>query len=101
VRTLPRPVALTLVPLGQASMLVYTVHLVVVYGSAVSDGLSQHFGQTLPVQLAVTAGLGVLGSMILLVYTWRFVRDHYTALFRFAQAGAAAMLLYSFLTRPY
>jgi uncharacterized membrane protein len=101
IRDIPRTVTGTLVPLGQASLLVYTTHLIVVYGSAFNLGLAQHFGQVLPAHLAVTAGLAVLASMVLFVSVWNYVRNHHTAPFRLAQLGAAGMLLYSFLTRPY
>ena len=50
VRDLPPVLARNLVTLGQASLVVYTVHLMLVYGSAANPGLMQIIGQQLDYQ---------------------------------------------------
>ncbi len=90
-----------LVSLGRASLLVYVVHLMVVYGSVLEPGLMQRIGQTLPPPAAFAAALGVLAAMTLLARGWSYVRTHHTVPSRLVQAGLAAGLVYMFLTRPY
>ncbi len=98
---LPPLVERNLVVLGKASLLIYPVHLLVVYGSAANDGLMQRIGQTLAAQQAVLAGLIVLTAMLLLTYTWNYLRGKYFIPARLIQIGLASTLLYSFLTRPW
>jgi uncharacterized membrane protein len=90
-----------LVSLGRASLPVYVVHLMVVYGSVLEPGLMQRIGQTLPPPSAVAAALGVLAAMTLLARGWSYVRTHHTVPSRLVQAGLATGLVYMFLTRPY
>lgn len=98
---IPSMVNTILVTLGQASLLVYIAHLVLVYGSAANDGLMQRIGQVLPFQQAFAVGLIVLLAMIALVYIWNYVRDHHLVVLRFAQAIATSTLLFYFFTKPW
>ncbi len=90
-----------LVMLGQASLLIYPIHLLIVYGSAANYGLMQRIGQTLAAHQAVLIGLAVLTLMLMLTYLWNYVRDNYFVPARLIQAGLASTLLFSFLTRPW
>lgn len=87
--------------LGQASLLIYPIHLLIVYGSAANYGLMQRIGQTLAAHQAVLIGLAVLTLMLMLTYLWNYVRDNYFVPARLIQAGLASTLLLSFLTRPW
>ncbi|MEK9137318.1 MAG: hypothetical protein AAB393_09350, partial [Bacteroidota bacterium] len=87
--------------LGQASLLVYAVHLVIVYGSAANEGLQQVVGKTLPYYAAAAVGCAVLASMVALVYFWNHARTHYTWPSRFVQAGFASTIMYLFFTNPW
>ncbi len=87
--------------LGQASLFVYTVHLVVVYGSAANVGLAQVIGKALPSYTAVGVGIAVLCSMTLLTYAWNYARTHHTWPSRFVQAGFASAIVYLFFTNPW
>jgi acyltransferase len=100
-RHIPPIISAILVTLGQASLLVYITHLLLVYGSAANDGLMQRVGQVLSYHQAFVVGLAVLLAMIALVYIWNYVRDHYTLLLRFAQAVTASALLFYFFTKPW
>jgi acyltransferase len=100
-KRLPTPVARNLITLGQASLLVYAVHLLVVYGSAANDGLMQRVGQSLAYYQAVLVGIGMLLCMILLVHFSNYIRTRYLLLLRCAQAAAASTLLFYFVTKPW
>ncbi len=101
VRRLPPVAAENLVTLGQASLVVYTVHLLLVYGSAANSGLMQIIGQHLDPAGAFVVAIGVLMLMVMLVHTRNTLRDaHYYPL-RLLQAGFTSTLLYFFLTKPY
>jgi hypothetical protein len=94
-------VAENLAALGQSSLIVYTVHLVLVYGSVVNPGLMQIIGQRLDTAGAVVVALGVLTLMVTVVHVWKTLREvHYYPL-RLTQAGFTTTLLYFFLTKPF
>ena len=100
-RRLPPAIGEHLVVLGKASLLVYAVHLVLVYGSAANDGLMQIIGQRLsPLSTLCVAG-GVLFLMVTTVHAWNAVRERHDPHWRVLQAGVTSTLLYFFLTRPY
>ncbi len=101
VKAMPDPAARTLTALGQASLLIYTVHLALVYGSPINQGLLQHVGQQLPSVPSVGVALCVLAAMIGLIHLWNYLRLAYTVHLRFAQVWLASTLLYLFLTKPY
>ncbi len=90
-----------LVVLGQASLLVYVVHLILVYGSAVNAGLAQVIGKTLQFSEALAIAFGVLLLMLLLVHAWNYARTHHTLPLRLVQYGIVSSLVYLFFTQPY
>jgi uncharacterized membrane protein len=101
VRRLPRTVEQNLVTLGQASLLVYAVHMLIVYGSAANSGLMQRVGQTLAAHQAVAVGLTVLVAMLVVVYVWNHVRKNYRVAARVVQMGLAGSVLLTFFVRPW
>jgi uncharacterized membrane protein len=101
VRRIPPLVARQLVTLGQASLFVYAVHLVAVYGSAANSGLMQIVGQTLAYRDAFIVALIVLLVMIAVVHVWNYLRTHHYFPARFAQIALAGTLLFYFFTKPY
>jgi uncharacterized membrane protein len=90
-----------LVVLGQASLLVYVVHLVLVYGSAANAGLAQVIGKTLQVSDALAIAVGVLLLMLFLVHAWNYARTHHKLPLRLVQYGIFSSLVYLFFTQPY
>jgi len=101
VRALPPRAADTLVLLGQSSLIVYAVHLVLVYGSAANQGLAQIIGPRLSPAGALTVAVGVLMVMVTLVYSRNTLREHHYYPLRLLQAGFTSTILYFFLTKPY
>jgi hypothetical protein len=100
-RGIPETLRHRLTLLGRWSLLVYTVHIVIVYGSALNSGLAQIVGRTLPATSAFIAAAGILLGMTLLVHAWDHARSHHYHLSRYLQAGLGSSLLYLFLIRPF
>ena len=101
VRSIPDIVSRQFAALGRSSLLVYVVHLMLVYGSVLHPGLMQKTGQTLSPPEAIAVAFGVLAVMVLLARGWLYLRAHHTVPSRIVQAGLATGLVYMFLTRPY
>jgi len=101
IRNAPHSLAEHLNTLGQASLLVYTSHIVVVYGSAANRGLAQLIGQTLPPYQAPLIGIAVLITMVVLVQIWNYLRSNHNIPARLVEASLAGALLVLFLVRPY
>lgn len=101
IKKLPDVLEKNLTMLGQASLLVYTVHLVVVYGSAMNYGLFQRVGQTLEAHVAFAVALAVLATMTILTYAWNYVKRNYFVPARIVQVGLASTLIYTFISRPF
>ncbi len=99
VSKLPELLERVLIALGQTSLLVYTIHLMIAYGSPVNHGLMQKVGQTLAGHHAVGVGLAVLAAMVLLTYAWQYFRRHHFVPARLLQAGLASTVLYTFFLR--
>jgi len=100
-RLLPPILRSQLVLLGGSSLMVYVLHLVIVYGSAANRGLGQLLGQSLPFVLAFAIGIGVLVLMISIVYGWRHVSREYSSSLRMTQYAFVSVLLFLFMTNPY
>jgi uncharacterized membrane protein len=87
--------------LGQSSLLVYTTHIMIAYGSTVNPGLAQIVGHSLPGTLALLTALLLLGAMVMLVRTWTLARTRHYHFSQCLQAGLGGTLLYMFLISPY
>jgi uncharacterized membrane protein len=100
-RNIPSTIKHYLTLLGQSSLLVYTVHIMIAYGSSINSGLIQMVGQTLTGPLALLAAASLLTVMLALVSVWHHTETHHRHLSRYIQAGLAGAFLYIFLISPY
>lgn len=100
-RRLPEVLERPVLALGQASLLVYSAHLVIVYGSAANIGLAQIVGRVLPYYAAAAVGIAVLCAMVLLTHAWNYLRTHHEWPSRVVQAGMASTIVYLFFTNPW
>ena len=101
IRRIPEPFASNLVVLGQGSLLVYAIHLILVYGSAANSGLMQIIGQRLAPLHALVVAIGVLLLVVTTLRSWNALREgHYWKL-QILQAGFTSSMLYFFLTKPF
>ncbi|HCV44022.1 MAG TPA: hypothetical protein DGH68_11105 [Bacteroidetes bacterium] len=100
-KKLPGIVEHPVLALGQASLLVYAVHLGVAYGSPLNIGLQQIIGKILPYYAAAGVSVVVLGGMVVLVYLSEYFRTHHEWPSRLIQAGFASTITYFFFTNPW
>ena len=99
--SVPWPLSRPLGVLGRASFLIYTVHLVVVYGSSVNDGLMQRIGQRLDMSAALAVAVAVLLAMTALVHIHAFLKTQHAGRLATARMFVVTAFAYVFLTRPY
>ena len=100
-RGIPDVFGKQLAALGQSSLSVYVLHLVIVYGSAANNGLMQIVGPTLDYQAALAVAATMLVAMTLFVWVWDFVQKRHNVHARFVQAALAGTLLFYFFITPY
>jgi uncharacterized membrane protein len=100
-RPLPKPLGRPLVLLGRASFLIYTSHLMLVYGSSANDGLMQHVGQRLTMPAALAVAAAVLLAMTAVVLLHAYVKTEHSGRLATARLFLATAVTYVFLTRPY
>lgn len=98
---LPRPFSRPLVVLGRASFLMYTVHLMLVYGTSANDGLMQIVGQRLDMPAALAVAAAVLLAMTALVHLHAYLRTEHAGRLATARMFVATAVTYVFMTRPY
>ena len=98
---LPRFVSRPLVVLGRASFLIYSVHLILVYGSSANDGLMQLVGQRLDMPAALAVAATVLLAMTAMVHLHAYLKTQYAGRVAAARMFVATAVAYVFLTRPY
>jgi len=100
-RDVPGRIQSILTSLGQSSLLIYTVHIVIVYGSAAAPGLFQTVGQTQPAPIAAGAGVLLLLAMYLTALGWEYIRSNHLSVSRLVQAGLTATVVSMFLLRAF
>jgi uncharacterized membrane protein len=82
---------------AQETLLIYFVHLCIVYGSIWNIGLAQLFGPTLaPVQMLLTVVL-LITAMVGLARFWNAVKHTHPPAARWISIGAGGLLLYRLL----
>ena len=82
---------------AQETLLIYFVHLCIVYGSIWNSGLAQLFGPTLaPIQLVLVVVL-LITAMAGLARFWNAVKHTHPPAARWVSIGAGGLLIYSLL----
>lgn len=99
--SIPAAVSRPLGVLGRASFMVYTTHIVLVYGSPANDGLMQIIGQRLGTEAALAVAAAVLLTMTGFVHLHAFLKTRHAGRLATARTFLATAVAYVFLTRPY
>jgi hypothetical protein len=83
---------------AQESLLIYFVHLCIVYGSVWNRGLVQRFGETLSPAQTLPPVLAIIGAMALLAWGWNRLKHTRHDVARWVMGGtfAVAVLLLFF-----
>ena len=78
---------------AQESLLIYVLHLCVVYGSAWNAGLAQAFGGVQSPLATLAAVLGVLAGVLPVAWGWNRLKHRRPQVARWAAAGVVGALL--------
>jgi hypothetical protein len=79
---------------AQESLLIYFVHLCLIYGSVWNNGLRQAFGETLAPAATLPIALGLVALMALLAWQWNRWKHHRPATARWLSFATMAALIY-------
>ena len=82
---------------AQESLLIYFVHLCIVYGSIWNTGLAQVYGMTLAPREMVLAVILLIAAMTALAWYWNRWKHTHPHVARWAAVTAGAVLLYRLL----
>ena len=82
---------------AQESLIIYFVHLCLVYGSVWNSGLRQAFGETLAPVATLPIALGLISLMAVLAWQWNRCKHHRPATARWLSVGTAGALIYPLL----
>jgi uncharacterized membrane protein len=96
----PKPEVMQVV--GQESLFVYALHIIIVYGSAIPNGsLAQVLGSRLNFAECLGVFLSLTGLTCLIAYAWHYLKAARRPISRVVQYGTVAVILYFFVSRPY
>jgi hypothetical protein len=79
--------------IAKESLLIYVVHLAIVYGSAWNIGFRQIVGSTLHFASALAYVAGLCAAMTLLAYGWQRCKQGYPAAAQWIRVAAAGLLM--------
>lgn len=88
--------------IGQESLFVYALHIILVYGTALPSGsLVQIFGSSLNFAGCAGVFLGLSTVTCLIAYVWHYLKVKKKIVSRVVQYATIGVIAYLFLTRPY
>jgi uncharacterized membrane protein len=82
---------------AQESLLIYFVHLCIVYGSVWNRGLAQTYGATMPPGQTLVMVVMVIVSMVALAWYWNWFKHVRPRLAQWTSIGVGGFLLYRLL----
>ncbi len=87
--------------IGRESLLIYILHLIILYGSVLNEGLQQRIRQTLSVVEASIVFFMIFIGLSIIVYGWNYFKKNYHTASLITRWSAVGIFIYFFLTRPY
>jgi uncharacterized membrane protein len=87
--------------MGKESLVIYVLHLVLIYGSVINSGLQLKFGGSLSILGATGVFLLVFFAMSVFAYVWDVIKNNYKKESMLLKFALAAVFLFYFITRPY
>ncbi|MDE3057687.1 MAG: DUF1624 domain-containing protein [Bacteroidota bacterium] len=94
------PITLPII-MGSESLVIYAAHLLIIYGSAVNDGLESSFGGTLSIVQATGIFLLMLAAMSALAYIWHNAKKNFNRESVWLKLALTTTFLLYFVARPY
>lgn len=86
---------------GRESLVVYVVHLILIYGSVLNKGLFSHWGQILSYRELYLFVIWLMAAMVLLAYVWHKLKIEHAPVANWLRNTLFWSLLILFLLRPY
>lgn len=83
--------------IGRESLVVYLIHLMIVYGSVINPGFRQWWGETLNAAAAISISLIFAAVMLFMGWWWHTLKDRRSAFARHFRNILIALLLFFFL----
>jgi hypothetical protein len=87
--------------MGRESLLIYILHLIILYGSVMNEGLQQIFRPTFSVVEASIAFCIVFTAICLCIIGWNYFKKKYRTAAVITRWVAVVLFILSFLLRPY
>jgi uncharacterized membrane protein len=86
---------------GRESLLVYIIHLIIIYGSALGLGLYQYIGTKLNWLEVMIIFIGICILMVILAAIWHFIKDRLILFERIILLSVWGYFFYYFITKPF
>ncbi len=86
---------------GKESLVVYVVHLIIIYGSVLNKGLVSYWGQTLSYSEVYLFVLWLFVTMLVLAYFWHRLKLEHMPVANWVKKTVYWSFLIIFLLRPY
>ncbi|MGE5316119.1 MAG: heparan-alpha-glucosaminide N-acetyltransferase domain-containing protein [Acidobacteriota bacterium] len=87
--------------MGSESLFIYIVHLLIIYGSVLNNGLQQIWGPTLSFWQALGVFFVVFLAMSAFAYAWHILKTRYKGWALFLRIAIVWLLVFYFISRPY
>jgi len=87
--------------MGSESLFIYIVHLVIIYGSVLNNGLAAYYGGSLSIGQAFLAFLVVFAAMSVFAYGWHTLKTKHKGWALFVRIAIVWLLVFYFISRPY
>jgi hypothetical protein len=86
--------------IGKESLVIYLIHLMIVYGSVINPGFRQFFGDRLAALPGLSVALGLAAVMIGLGWAWNHFKCTKPRFAKLARNALIALLLAFFIFKP-
>ncbi|HEY9186374.1 MAG TPA: hypothetical protein VIR55_00595 [Ignavibacteria bacterium] len=83
------------------SLLVYVLHLMIIYGSVLAPGIDKIFGKTLNWAEIIGLGTIISATLLAIAYMWNWFKKNYKLHSRIFLTLIWLYFIYYFLTKPY
>lgn len=86
---------------GRESLVVYVIHLILIYGSVLNKGLVSYWGQILSYRELYLFIIWLMSAMVLVTYVWHKLKREHAPVANWLRSTLFWSLLILFLLRPY
>jgi len=87
--------------LSEESLIVYVVHLLLVYGSVLAPGMSRIIDNTLPLHWLLAAFAGVAAVTSAFTWGWHWLKKRHLRILKLVQTAMVMLFLLAYVIRPY